>query len=381
MHLVPRMNGSPAYLLLPVSPHCARSGCITMPATQDTLDPAFWRAGAISTTVVMLIVLAFLTVDSLKAIRAGGSHVPPYTAINQHIVYAYSVELGYQVPIIGAEQLLFGRKYTDAEARALIAKGKLVIQSRACMDCHTFFGNGAYYGPDLTKAWLDPVWEQMWMPMTQQKTREGAMVEFLMHPDRYPTWNRVMPDLQISREEAVALVAYLKWLSAVDANGFPANFAMTQTASRDKPPPPASPSLGGEANAPESAATTGSELLAVGQAAYTANCAACHQANGLGVPGTFPPIAAGRAFSAPPEMHKRLAERGLYKDGRIILGTVKQHITVVLHGIAGSAMPGFGSQLDDGAIAAIVTFERNAFGNHTGDIVRAAEVKAARAAP
>src|SRR5438034_717440 len=105
----------------------------------DAADPAFWRAGAISTTIVMLVVLVFLTVDSLAVIRAGGSHVPRYTAINQEIGYSYDLDRGYNIPTIGKEQALFGHRYTDAEAQALIAKGKLVIQSRACMDCHTFF--------------------------------------------------------------------------------------------------------------------------------------------------------------------------------------------------------------------------------------------------
>jgi nitric oxide reductase subunit C len=196
----------------------------------DASDPAFWRAGAISTTVVMLIVLVFLTIDSLAAIRAGGSHVPAYGVINQEIGYARNEEAGRDLPVIGKQQPLFGRQYTEAEAHTLIAKGKLVIQSRACMDCHTFFGNGAYYGPDLTKAWLDPAWQQMWMPMTQQATREEAMVQFLMHPETYPTWSREMPNLGISRDEAVATVAYLKWMSAIDANGFPANFGATKPA-------------------------------------------------------------------------------------------------------------------------------------------------------
>ena len=48
-------------------------------------DPAFWRAGAISTIVVMSVVLIMLTIDSLAAISPGGSHVPPYTVINQHV--------------------------------------------------------------------------------------------------------------------------------------------------------------------------------------------------------------------------------------------------------------------------------------------------------
>jgi len=48
-------------------------------------DPAFWRAGAISTITIMSVVLIMLTIDSLAAISPGGSHVPPYTVINQHI--------------------------------------------------------------------------------------------------------------------------------------------------------------------------------------------------------------------------------------------------------------------------------------------------------
>ncbi|MBS0486585.1 MAG: cytochrome c, partial [Proteobacteria bacterium] len=88
-------------------------------------------------------------------------------------------------------------------------------------------GNGAYYGPDLTKSWLDPAWSQIWMPMTGKTTREDAMVEFLMHPDKYPTWSRAMPNLNLSEDEARATVAYLKWLSAIDTNGFPANFGQS----------------------------------------------------------------------------------------------------------------------------------------------------------
>lgn len=190
----------------------------------DIQDPAFWRAGAISTTLVMLVVLAFLSADSLRVITAGGDNVPPYHVINQHIGYQRDWSQGMDVPVIGGPEPLFGKTVTPAEAESLIVKGKLVIQSRACMDCHTIFGNGAYYGPDLTKAWLDPAWEQIWMPMTGAKTREDAMVMFLMHPDRYPTWARRMPNLQISEDEAKATVAYLKWLASVNTNGFPANF-------------------------------------------------------------------------------------------------------------------------------------------------------------
>lgn len=190
----------------------------------DLHDPAFWRAGAISTTLVMLVVLTFLTINSLAVSRTGGSHVPDYIVINNKIGYRYDWSRREDVPVIGGQQPLFGRIWTAPEAHALMRKGKLVIQSRACMDCHTFFGNGAYYAPDLTKSWLDPAWKQIWMPMTGAKNQEDAMVDFLMHPERYPTWNRVMPNLSITKPEARAVVAYLKWMSAIDTNGFPANF-------------------------------------------------------------------------------------------------------------------------------------------------------------
>jgi len=192
-------------------------------------DPAFWRAGAISSTAVMLVVLGLLTVDSLATIRAGGTNVPAYTVINQQIGYEFDAEAHRYRPVIGAEQPLFGRAVNAEEAEALIRKGKLLIQSRNCINCHTFFGNGAYYAPDLTKAWLDPAWQQMWIPMTQATTREEAIVAFLMHPEKYPTWSRQMPNLNLTEEEAKALVAYLKWMSAVETNGFPIHFGHIQT--------------------------------------------------------------------------------------------------------------------------------------------------------
>lgn len=187
-------------------------------------DPAFWRAGAISTTIVMLVVLVFLTLNSLAVTTAGGARVPNYTVINKKIGYRYNWNRREDVPVIGSTQLLFGKSYDKAQAYALMRKGKLVIQSRACMDCHTFFGNGAYYAPDLTKAWLDPAWKQIWMPMTGARTKGQAMVRFLMHPEKYPSWQREMPNLHLTKPEARAVVAYLKWMSSVDTNGFPANF-------------------------------------------------------------------------------------------------------------------------------------------------------------
>ena len=120
------------------------------------------------------------------------------------------------------------------------------------------------------------------------------------------------------------------------------------------------------------------DLNAAGEKVYTANCAACHQANGEGLAGTFPPIAAGKPFAAPAALTKPLADRGFFKDGKIVEGSPKAHMDIVLHGIAGSAMASW-AHLTDEQIAGVITFERNSWGNHGGE-VQPSEVAAARKA-
>ena len=188
-----------------------------------TRDPAFWRAAAVSSTLFMSAVLVILTVNTLQTISVGGANVPRYDVINRQITYAYDPAQDEYVAKAAGEELLFGRRYTEKEATALVAKGKLVIQSRACMDCHTFFGNGAYYAPDLTRAWLDPIWVSEY----PGPKRGAAIAAFVMHPFRIGF--HVMPNLHLSEEEAQAVVAYLKWMSAVNTNGFPDGFGRAQS--------------------------------------------------------------------------------------------------------------------------------------------------------
>ena len=191
------------------------------------LDPTFWRNASISSALVMTGVLLYLTFDSLKQIGVGGGRVPAYTVINQQIDYVYDSEKRHYVPKIGGTMGLMGKVWSAEEAEDLINRGKKVIQSRNCMGCHTLLGNGAYYAPDLTKAWLDPKWETMIMPLTGATTKEEAMVKWLQRPDLAPTWTRRMPNLQLSEEEARATVAYLKFMSAIDTNGFPDHFGVS----------------------------------------------------------------------------------------------------------------------------------------------------------
>jgi cytochrome c oxidase subunit 2 len=120
------------------------------------------------------------------------------------------------------------------------------------------------------------------------------------------------------------------------------------------------------------------ELMAQGQKVFQ-QCAACHGPQGQGVPGTFPPLAAGHTFSASPDMVKHLRDRGfLDASGKVVMGPLKNHLDIVMHGIPGTAMQAYAGQLSDVDIAAVVTFERNSFGNQTGDVVQPSQVKALR---
>ncbi len=179
-----------------------------------------WRKIAIWVTSFMVLVLLFLTVDTVRQITEGGERVPSYSVINNQIFYEYDDERGYQVPRIGGEAPLFGEVLDEAAAEALVTLGKLTVQSKNCMNCHTLLGNGAYYAPDLTKAWLDPAW-------VHEDSREDLMVAFLIDPEanaRTFGTGRRMPNLDITEEEARGIIAFLKWMSSIDTNGFPRGF-------------------------------------------------------------------------------------------------------------------------------------------------------------
>jgi nitric oxide reductase subunit C len=181
---------------------------------------SLWRKTAIWVTAFMAVVLILLTFDTVRQITAGSERVPAYSVINQKIFYEYDDSRGYQVPRIGESAALFGETLDEPAAEALVTLGKLTVQAKNCMNCHTLLGNGAYYAPDLTKAWLDPGW-------VREDVREEMMVQFLMDPmgnARTFGTNRRMPNLAITEEEARGVVAFLKWMSSIDTNGFPRGF-------------------------------------------------------------------------------------------------------------------------------------------------------------
>lgn len=86
---------------------------------------------------------------------------------------------------------------------------------------------------------------------------------------------------------------------------------------------------------------TEEQLLAAGKAGYEKSCVMCHQANGEGLPPSFPAL----------------------KKSRVVTGSVDSNVAFVLTGVPGTAMQAFGNQMDDKTLAEIITYTRHEWGN------------------
>ncbi|MHC8294108.1 c-type cytochrome [Pseudomonas sp. LB3P58] len=153
-----------------------------------------------------------------------------------------------------------------------VTRGKDVWHQYNCINCHTLFGEGAYYAPDLTK-------------ITQQR---GApyLTAFLKDPSKFydeKRHRRLMPNLKLGDEEIADLITFLDWVSKVDNQGWPPRPILVTGASipgmdltvaqqnatgGDHPPPAARPVSGKE------------DPIALGEALFRTNatpvCSACH---------------------------------------------------------------------------------------------------------
>lgn len=96
------------------------------------------------------------------------------------------------------------------------------------------------------------------------------------------------------------------------------------------------------------------ELMIQGQEIYATHCAACHQVSGEGLPGVIPAL----------------------KGSVMVTSNIPDHIQIVVNGKAGTAMQAFGKQLTNSQLAAVITYERNAWGNNTGELVQATDIAA-----
>lgn len=91
-----------------------------------------------------------------------------------------------------------------------VIEGKHVWHRNNCINCHTLFGEGAYYAPDLTK-------------ITKQRG-EAYLIAFLRNPSQFyseETHRRLMPNPNLNDEEIRHVITFLDWVSEVDNQGWP----------------------------------------------------------------------------------------------------------------------------------------------------------------
>jgi cytochrome c oxidase subunit II len=101
-------------------------------------------------------------------------------------------------------------------------------------------------------------------------------------------------------------------------------------------------------------AWTMQKAMREGKNQYLRHCAACHQEDGTGNPPLFPALT----------------------ESSVVVGDpVNRHIDLVLQGVSGSAMPAFSGRLTNVEIAAIITYERNAWDHHTGELISPGQVQ------
>ncbi|HET7650900.1 MAG TPA: cytochrome c oxidase subunit II [Gammaproteobacteria bacterium] len=214
---------------------------------------------------------------------------------------------------------------------------------------------------------------QAWIEVEKPGTYRGGCTELCGR------WHGFMPIVVVAESPD----DYQKWVAAVKAgggayinpqtlqpeqNGSPVTFAPAQlnfnapttgATPAAAPAPaaqPAEPAKTAAAPAPKASSNwTMKVAMARGKQVYDQNCASCHMADGKGNPAIGAKAIAG---------------------GSVPNGPLAAHIALVLHGKG--IMPAWGNMLKDDDLAAVITYERNAFGNHTGDLVTPAQIKAAR---
>lgn len=255
-----------------------------------------------------------------------------------------------------------------------LARGHQLFQKNNCNTCHKVGDMGGAIGPELTFEG-DKVPEQFSFTLLKENLEKGTfgeeakkthlhndIVDWQYYHFKNPqavSSGSVMPNFGFSDEDIEAITTYVLSLqrptvpTALTTN----DAKVTAAALKETKPAP-------QAEAKPAAKLSAADLAKKGEQVYTATCAACHQANGQGLPNTFPPLA-GSEF---------------------VNGDANKHIEIVLKGLTGpitvlgkpynSAMPPQ-AQLSDEDIAAVVTYERTAWGNK-GGAVTPEQVKALR---
>lgn len=292
----------------------------------------------------------------------------------------------------------------------LEAEGRAVYAANGCGYCHTqqvrplhedeVFGRPsapgdfAYQtpellgsertGPDLTDVGTrrgSAIWQYMHLYNPRGVVPESIMPSFSwmfrvvdhapagVNPVPIPAGFAPAHGVVVPTQKAQALVAYLLSLKQpplegrASAGGEGSAHASTEAAAA-APTVSTTPSAvvptRSAGRASVQPAPSSSAQIAHGEAVFTANCAACHQASGEGLPGAFPPLKGNAAVNdVDPTLHIHTV---LFGAHGLTIGGVSY----------ASQMPPFGPQLSDQDVADVIDYERSAWGNHAPPVSAAA---------
>lgn len=162
-------------------------------------------------------------------------------------------------------------KLTNAQnITPAVTHGKDVWHKNNCINCHTLFGEGAYYAPDLTKI--------------AQHRGAAYLQAYLKDPSKFydeQRHRRLMPKQDMTDEEIADLVSFLDWVSKVDNQGWPPRPILVTGAGIALASAPAGGGAGAVAATAPGSAPAGVEKspIALGEIVFrtsTPGCAACH---------------------------------------------------------------------------------------------------------
>ncbi|MGD9597975.1 MAG: c-type cytochrome [Steroidobacteraceae bacterium] len=251
-------------------------------------------------------------------------------------------------------------------------QGKRVFQAYNCMGCHTIVGNGAYFGPDLTKLYgkVGPAWLEAFLPSAGAWPTRGAVALQLRNEaiaaesgvdsiddylakfpaaaeriERRAPHATSMPNLPLSRAETGQLIAFLRYTAEMNTEGWPPTPRVDGLAYSQAAPSAPAPA------APATAAAHGAQV------ALETGCMACH-AKGterLVGPGW------GGLYGAEVALADGSKTRA---DAAYLTQSIVDPDARIVAGYAPHLMPSYAGMLDDGQVAALVDYIRSLGGEH-----------------
>ena len=258
-------------------------------------------------------------------------------------------------------------------------QGKRVFQAYNCMGCHTVLGNGAYLGPDLTNIYeqAGPAWLEAFLPSAggwptgpavqvqlqkaevQADAGTGNLDEYLK---RYSGGNeRVlrrggqvthMPNLPLTGEQVGQVIAFLKYTSAMNTEGWPPKPRVDGLKSPLARPMPGAAPVAAAAAAPAADGAASTDPVAMGEALVKEYaCTACHAVDATKLVG--PGWGGLYASEVPLADGTRVAA-----DDAYLAESIRSPDAKIVEGYATGTMPAYETMLNEGQIDAIVAYIR-----------------------